>query len=293
MDNETLMFKLSADTKDLDQALNDVGTKFNNLSKKVALTNASLQKNVSSLSVTKGMNKDVLSAMGVDTTKLGAVGQAGNKWLSTIKQLAPAYNEFLGAVNDVKSSTTFQKMTSGLGATKSQLDKVAIAAVGFNKEWTAGIDKMNKLSSSLWVTSMGMQQLGNSLTFGLTLPIGLAGVAIAKMSSDFSAGMSQIQAAAGGGEMFKDTLGDYIKSISMNMPETIKNLQDYAYAASQAGVADQAVGDEDKAKAIANYSIVMAQLAGVEKDYKGTAKDLADMMGKVSYSFGPLIRFQM
>lgn len=285
MDNEKLVFMIGGDASELDKTFNEIGKSFDKIKARAIKVNAEISASTRStgLGWSKGVTNQMLSGMGIDTNNfLGDIGKR-NKVLNAMKPEIMAFKQSIASLQD---TTVFQKMTSGLNLQGKALDNVALKAATYNRTWTASIDHMNKLSSSLWVTSMGMKQLGTGLTMGLTLPLGVAGYAVAKFSSDFDAAMSQIQASAGAGLTFKSSLGEDLKVISMNMPETIKNLQDYAYAATQAGVADQAIGDENKSKAIAKYTITMAELAGIEKDYKGTAKDLADMMGKVSYAYG-------
>ena len=316
MATEQLEFKLTADTTGLDSGMKNAIKTFDNLGKRVGEIN----KQISSRAVagTAGIfdfaKKINLTDVFPDLTRAGAtlkklpldhvrkklgeirfalagagvdIKQFGGGIRDQMRQAVNVFNALQPSIlktrvafEKIKSSDAFTKMTSGLNLTKVQLNATASAATNYFTRWESGIGVLNRLSSSLWVVSMGAKQAAIGITLAMA-PLGILGGLAIKTSMSIEKSAASIQAAAGwygeAGRALREQLTKNLKEVSMVMPESIANLQEYAYAAAQAGVStvDQ----------LTKFSVAMAQLRVTQKDYVGGNKDLADLLAKTSIAF--------
>lgn len=227
-------------------------------------------------------------------TELDALKKITGGTTESVIKLVKEFQEYSIAVSKAKLATVdahseFGKLTKNVATSAKRLEAFDKSVLKLN-QWEAGIKQINKLSSSLWVFSMGMQQFGQSMMYGFTAPVATAGIASSKFAADFEKSMAQIQVASGitedAGKSFQKYLGEQMQSLSLIIPVATKELESYAFAAAQAGVADREMTAEGKADMIIKYTASIAKLKTVEKDYAGTSSDLAELLTKTMLNYG-------
>jgi len=134
---------------------------------------------------------------------------------------------------------------------------------------------LNSLSAKLWVVTMGLQQMGRSLTMAFTVPIVALGVASVKTFADWETGTKNLQASADmtAGEANKMT--DSFRDLASVMPLSVTELQEIARTAAEAGVST---------KGLEKYTIAIAKLVTISKELN--LKTAAEALVSVSKAFG-------
>jgi len=191
----------------------------------------------------------------------------GNK---AVNKSARVYHESLdeikqGLVNQGKAAKTAEKGITDLATAE-------IAATVQTQSLAASL---KAVSSQLWIMTMGLRQAGLAMTQAFTVPLGALATVSIKTFADWETGTKQLQAStdlsAKGAENFTKDL----RELALVMPLTVKELQEIAITAGEAGVS---------VKNLERYTIAIGKLVTISKELG--LKDAAEALVAVSKAFG-------
>ena len=176
--------------------------------------------------------------------------------------------------NDIKT-ITIDEFGNKIEGTSTKLGNLSTAeqqATAQGEKFRGGLSTM---SSGLMSLTYGLQQLGLSLTLGITVPLATAGTMAIKTFADWETGAAQLQAAS---DMSAESVSNLVKTftdLSTVMPTTVTEFEQIAKVASEAGVS---------AEGLESYSIAIAKMMTYSKDLN--MNNAAEALVSVSKAFG-------
>lgn len=170
-----------------------------------------------------------------------------------------------GLVDQGKALSTTQKGINTLAV--EELNAIAI-----NNNLKKSLDQ---ISSSAWVLTMGLKQLGTALTTAFTVPLaGIATLSI-KTFADWETGTKNLQASAGMTTKEAEKMTASFRELAMVMPLNVKELQEISRAAAEAGVSTEN---------LEKYTIAIGKLVTISEEL--TLENAAEALISVSRAFG-------
>jgi len=206
----------------------------------------------------------------VDLSKFSAQTIGGLGWS---KELGGKVNNLLDFSNIIPKKEivsqlqdTQRQITSGMSGFSQATMYASTQQANFDKG-------MKQLSSDMWVATMGLRQLGTNMSIAFTVPLAALATISIKTFADIESGMKRLQAITN--ESVGKGLVEQFRQLSLVMPTTIKDFEQMAIVATQAGVASENLKE---------YVVTIAKMKAVspELDIKQTAEALIS----VSTAFG-------
>lgn len=186
--------------------------------------------------------------------------------------IGPAAQKFSDSFRQAKDAIKESGMAAGL--TDKELTKLTEDMMMEAQKTFELTGAFKDLSSNLWVLSMGLQQLGRSLTTVFTIPIaGIAAIGL-KTFADWEQGSKNLQASANLTTSENEAMLASFRELALVMPLTVKEFQDIAVSAAEAGVSKEN---------IEQFAISIGKVVTISKELD--AKSVAELVMGISKSF--------
>ena len=176
-----LIVEIGGDTSGLQKALKSVNSATSSLSKELRGVNSLLKLDPSNTTLLAQKQKILANEIDSTSKKLEALKNAQNQADSAMK-------------NGTKiSEENYRNLQREIVKTENDLKQLQLQA----SKWTQASAKIEEFSNKIKNVSKTLDNLGNTFTTRLTLPVLAIGTAAVSTGNDFEAQMSRVQAIAG------------------------------------------------------------------------------------------------
>lgn len=184
-----ILVEIGGDTSGLQKALTKVNTATSSLSKELRGVNSLLKLDPKNIELTKQKQEILTKSIGETSKKL--------EELRKVEEMA-------NSERDKISDENYRNLQREIANTEYKLKQLQVQA----SKWTKAGDNLEAFGNKVVSISGKLDNMGNTLTTSLTLPVLAIGTAAISTGNDFEAQMSRVQAIAGATKDELKTLTD-------------------------------------------------------------------------------------
>ena len=173
-----ILVEIGGDTSGLQKALTKVNTATSSLSKELRGVNSLLKLDPKNIELTKQKQEILTKSIGETSKKL--------EELRKVEEMA-------NSERDKISDENYRNLQREIANTEYKLKQLQVQA----SKWTKAGDNLEAFGNKVVSISGKLNNMGNTLTTSLTLPVLAIGTAAISTGNDFEAQMSRVQAIAG------------------------------------------------------------------------------------------------
>lgn len=173
-----ILVEIGGDTSGLQKALTKVNTATSSLSKELRGVNSLLKLDPKNIELTKQKQEILTKSIGETSKKL--------EELRKVEEMA-------NSERDKISDENYRNLQREIANTEYKLKQLQVQA----SKWTKAGDNLEAFGNKVVSISGKLDNMGNTLTTSLTLPVLAIGTAAISTGNDFEAQMSRVQAIAG------------------------------------------------------------------------------------------------
>lgn len=184
-----ILVEIGGDTSGLQKAISKVNTATSSLSKELRGVNSLLKLDPKNIELTKQKQEILTKSIGETSKKL--------EELRKVEEMA-------NSERDKISDENYRNLQREIANTEYKLKQLQVQA----SKWTKAGDNLEAFGNKVVSISGKLDNMGNTLTTSLTLPVLAIGTAAISTGNDFEAQMSRVQAIAGATKDELKTLTD-------------------------------------------------------------------------------------